>query len=407
MGWGRSRGQFRSDYENAQSQVVYVPIPKAQAQRQQKSRTLAPYHLCSNFDSCGGWALVRNKKTICRRPGCGAPMQPPSSATVPEITPRKDNSGKVSGSSTSKAQELLQRHLAILEIKFPGLSEHVKGVFEPDVEPTPASILHNAQSSCQIAFKDMQAAEAAVASIEAQCGKCSKQLRELIGQLNDAQIELHTARHKYDEAALAAQEQVQKNASKDSSASQVSAIIGDLGTEQLEKLSQQVADAIKAKAKPMDVDSTANDSALLAGNSTAPEGSSQSPVSGLNVVDDLAAGSLGRHPCSLPSGTTGVTVSSGGLAANGVAAHEFQKEDFPSLEDLQEGASKVQKRNASRSPRRDKSNSSRASSAGALSEKSATKPQSVAHYKALADELDGKLGQIPLGSMAPLEPVIR
>ena len=114
-------------------------------------------------------------------------QQPSATAQVSEVTPRKE-SGKASGTSTPNAKELLQPHLALLEAKFPGFSEHVKEVFEPDVEPTPAAILHNTQSSCQIGLKDMQSAEAKVANIEAQCAKCSTQLRQLISEFNDAQV---------------------------------------------------------------------------------------------------------------------------------------------------------------------------------------------------------------------------
>ena len=85
--------------------------------------------------------------------------------------------------SLHTANDLLEAHLELLEKEFPGLSVKVKPLLA-DPDPTPAAALHNVQSSCQFAFKELQASEAFVASSESATAQLAQDFRDKIDEPN-------------------------------------------------------------------------------------------------------------------------------------------------------------------------------------------------------------------------------
>ena len=235
MGW--PSGRHESNFQQAKTQVSYTANGKG---GKGKGR-LAPYHLCTNFDHCGGWELVRNHRTHCRKRQCGAPMHPPPIDTKPQAARLPRKAGVTDGARTPTPSELLEPHMATLEAKFPGLALAIKDAMPVPAVPQPAAALHNVQSQCQIAFKAMQASEDCVAAIELEAAQLSENFRTKIDELRDAQQTLCQSRKEYDAAAHAAQLEVEKHKAPHPSVPvDIVSLLADLPEDQLQSVSAEI-----------------------------------------------------------------------------------------------------------------------------------------------------------------------
>jgi len=129
---------------------------------------------------------------------------------------------------------------------FPDLADSLKKHLA--APPAPAETLHDAQTACQIAFREMQVMENDVAELEANTADLVQQLRTSIQDLADKQVELSITRENYDKAARVAQLQVQKSRpapDAKSEAEHVQHLMRELTPEQLEQVAVSLAAAAK------------------------------------------------------------------------------------------------------------------------------------------------------------------
>ena len=189
----------KSDYENARSRTAFTPQPR---KRQ--------YVVCTKCHV--GWEWVSNHKTFCREPDCGGKLAVPHRSSSPRRRSNRSQGSKQSSRSAASSippelLPLLADKLPELEKLCPEIAKSVKGFVSP-APAAPAAALHGAQSTCQIAFKDLQAAETQVSEFESEASELVAELRRKISQLITAQLELTSARAKYEEAATAVQLEV-------------------------------------------------------------------------------------------------------------------------------------------------------------------------------------------------------
>ena len=150
--------------------------------------------------------------------------------------------------------DALQQQLPQLEEQFPELAKQVRSANPPPVV-APAALLHDAQTSCQIAFKELQQSEAVAVQLESECAEMVAQLHKKVDDLREAQELLAVARIKYDDAAKQAQLQVQKSRPIPSPAGQqqhmseeqqhISELLSVLAPAQLEEVAKTLVQAAK------------------------------------------------------------------------------------------------------------------------------------------------------------------
>ena len=222
-----------SNYETAKSRTTFTPQPR---KRQ--------YIVCTKCHS--GWEWVSNNKTHCREPGGGGKLANPKRSSSPARRRGRSNTSQQSSrtetsSVPTELLPLLQDKLAEFEVKFPDIAKSVKELAQP---AAPAAALHGAQSACQIAFRELQAAETQVSEHESEANELVAELREKVRQLNDSQAELAVARTKYEEAAKTAQSEVQKH-TKVAGDDHVHALITSLEPDKLQQIAASLAEAAK------------------------------------------------------------------------------------------------------------------------------------------------------------------
>ena len=136
-----------------------------------------------------------------------------------------------------------------LREKFPDLAASVQAMGEAPVSDKPAAVLHSAQSACQVAFKQLQAAEEETAELEVECNELVADLREKVEKLQKVQASLVQIRLKYDETARNAQLEVQRTRHAGSGtleAEHVHKLVQEFGPDQLEAMAKNLSEAATA-----------------------------------------------------------------------------------------------------------------------------------------------------------------
>ena len=90
-----------------------------------------------------------------------------------------------------------------MQTLFPDLADSLKKHLAAPAAP--ATTLHDAQTACQIAFREMQVVENDVSELEVCTADLVQQLKTSITDLADKQVELAISRENYDKAARVAQ----------------------------------------------------------------------------------------------------------------------------------------------------------------------------------------------------------
>jgi len=201
--------------------------------------------------------------------GCGAKLThkpDPSAATSSRREQRNEQRKQPSGKGRNRSRDsratsdkssksadandalipLLQARMEEMQDLFPDLADSLKKHLA--APPAPAETLHDAQTACQIAFREMQVMENDVAELEASTADLVQQLRTSITDLADKQVELSISRENYDKAARIAQLQVQKSRpapDAKSEAEHVQHLMRELSPEQLEQVAISLAAAAK------------------------------------------------------------------------------------------------------------------------------------------------------------------
>ena len=234
-------GKRLSDFEAARSKVTYAKGHK-------------PYQVCT-VKTCRGWEYVANNKDECRV--CGSPLSRPSPRQRPRTPrarrrqPSADAQSKDSTTASSVGDELLailQSQMPALEDKCPELAKQVKDALPAAPVPAAAAELHDAQASCQIAFKAMQAADNTASQCEQEAADISKELREKIVELQEAQETAYAARVKYDESAKRAQIQVLRNRTgvQSDEKTHIAELVHNLRPDQLDEVANALIKAAQA-----------------------------------------------------------------------------------------------------------------------------------------------------------------
>ena len=224
-----ARGQ--SNYENAKTRHTVVPGRR-------------PYQTCTS-SKCNGWEWQSNHAEQCRK--CGSKLSDPP-YTPPPPRPRapraRSRESRVSDASTKKSEAsdaaseaslvaILQKQLPQLQQHFPDLAKQVQDFVAP--VQAPAQVLHSAQAACQIAYKELSAAESLAANLEEQAAELVQSLQDKVEELRSAQEAVHGARVAYDSAAKTAQDEVQKLRSAPTDVqSNFDAILQQMSPEQLD-----------------------------------------------------------------------------------------------------------------------------------------------------------------------------
>ena len=127
---------------------------------------------------------------------------------------------------------ILQKQLPQLQQHFPDLAKQVQDFVAP--VQAPAQVLHSAQAACQIAYKELSAAQSLEANLEEQAAELVQSLQDKVEELRSAQEAVHGARVAYDVAAKTAQDEVQKLRSAPSDVqSNLDAMLQQMSPEQL------------------------------------------------------------------------------------------------------------------------------------------------------------------------------
>jgi len=155
---------------------------------------------------------------------------------------------------------ILQKQLPQLQQHFPDLAKQVQDFVAPT--QAPAQVLHSAQAACQIAYKELSAAESLAANLEEQAAELVQSLQDKVEELRSAQEAVHGARVAYDSAAKTAQDEVQKLRSAPSDVqSNFDAMLQQMSPEQLSSALadvRQKMSAIDLAEKNARASSTAN-----------------------------------------------------------------------------------------------------------------------------------------------------
>jgi hypothetical protein len=225
-----NRGQSQSNYENAKTRQSVVPGRR-------------PYQTCTK-KQCSGWEWQSNHAEQCRK--CGSKLSDPP-YVQPTPRPRapraRSRESRVSDASAKKSEAsdaaseaslvaILQKQLPQLQQHFPDLAKQVQEFVAP--VQAPAQVLHTAQAACQIAYKELSAAESLAANLEEQAAELVQSLQDKVEELRSAQEAVHSARVAYDIAAKTAQDEVQKLRSAPSDVqSNFDAMLQQMSPEQL------------------------------------------------------------------------------------------------------------------------------------------------------------------------------
>ena len=322
---------------------------------------------------------------------------------------------------------MLADKLPELEKLCPDIAKSVKGFVSP-APAAPAAALHSAQSTCQIAFKDLQAAETQVSEYESECSELVAELRRKISQLNTAQLELTSARAKYDEAATAVQLEVKKHTKVE-------------GNDEVHKLEQQwilesdpdkldaianklAAAAAEARQKQQYQAGQAAEAAAAAAKATFEFGAPTTSPAEVVAVATLPLAATQPLEQALPDtsptqpaaseAVAAVAILPGSLPLSSAAAAEEAAARLAALAPTREPA-KDKKRESSRSPRRTKSsdngsdmqddaadpdpsksqktksNQSARSAGGSLDVDGAVAANTPQHFEKIADGLEAQL----------------
>ena len=140
---------------------------------------------------------------------------------------------------------IVQERLPELRLKFPELAKSLEEALKP-TPTSPAAALHGAQSQCQKAFKTLQAAERMAVDLEKEAADLVTALRDKVRDLHDAQAVLNDARRLYEKAAATAQAEISKQSTKPDEG-HVTALIGSLGHDDLEKVAKALSEAAADK----------------------------------------------------------------------------------------------------------------------------------------------------------------
>jgi phosphoribosylformylglycinamidine (FGAM) synthase PurS component len=225
------------------------------------------YQCCLN-KKCNGWEWCSNHRTNCRI--CNSKLEPPpeeydkqkqqarksSRGKSPHSPrPRRDrvrekveqNDSAASSDPNAGLLPLFQARLPELRQSFPDLAKSLEEAVKP-VQVSPAAALHGAQSQCQQAFKQVVAAEQVAIDLEYEASDMVTNLRAKVRELHDAQKDLVAARDNYDVKAKAAQIEVQKSVSQPE-ASHVTALVHELGHEDLLRVAKSLEEAAEKKRK--------------------------------------------------------------------------------------------------------------------------------------------------------------
>ena len=227
-----------SDFEKAKSRVYYVKNYKKPGHNRL-------YQTCLDA-TCKGWEWCRNHASCCRK--CQGPLSSPPPEWIGKGSSSAPSS--VGERSTGSLADLLPE-IAKFEGEFPGLTQKVQDSIPKPVQQ-PAAALHTAQQGCQVAFKQLQQAEAKVAYIEGQAAHLSTQLRQKVSDLQEASAQLLAAQKNHDIAAREAQLQVQKSkvvCSDGEEAEHLQKLVEKCSPEQLKKLASNLEEAAAAKTQ--------------------------------------------------------------------------------------------------------------------------------------------------------------
>ena len=213
----------------------------------------------------------------------------------------------------NEADELvpqLQSRMEELRDRFPELASSVETALPAAQPEKPAAVLHGAQSACQVAFKDQQASEAEVASLELGCNELLAVLRWGVSVLQQAQVNLIDAWDKYYQAARTAQLEVQRtrpSSSNSGNAEHVQKLFQDLDADQLQQMAVSFANAAKAAREEAELKETQKPPSSVppnfgSANASNEEASLQTSQPAVLQADVQDSGSVPPANTSAPAG---------------------------------------------------------------------------------------------------------
>ena len=281
---------------------------------------------------------------------------------------------------------LLRDKIPELEKDFPHIAKSVKELINP-APAFPAAALHGAQAACQIAFRELQSAESHVSEYESEANELVADLRAKVVQLNDAQSALSIARAKYEDAAKAAQSEVTKY-TKEPGQDHVNALISSLTPDKLDEIAKSLAAAALQARLQVNIDAgaavAASQQATAAAQQAAADAASPTVAAALQPNTNAAHGTPAVAPTFAFGVAPEVAVANAAPGAQGDAQAPPPLENSPPasvsgepvhqqqpMQDVEEvptpqpavlgnsaDGKSSERRSASRSPRRQKSDAS-------------------------------------------------